>query len=94
MIATRYNRGSGYAHRLPQWERSWIETRFIPERKSCGNCSRVSWINEEDIVCAARDLAKSQGDGKMSSLKFEREYNLHNIGLNLAQAISKNIGPI
>jgi hypothetical protein len=51
-------------------------------------------MNEEDIVCAARDLAKSQGDGKMSSLKFEREYNLHNIGLNLAQAISKNTGPI
>lgn len=75
MVAKSYNKGSGYARHLPQWEKSWIENRFIPERKSCGNCGNVSWMNEEDVACATRDFAKSQGESKMYSLNCEMEKN-------------------
>lgn len=64
MVATNYNKGTGYARNLIIWERSWTENRSIPQRKSRKSSANVSWMNEEDISCAARDFVKTQGEGK------------------------------
>jgi hypothetical protein len=63
-VAVSNNRGTTTARMIVKWERSWVQQRTIPERKSRDIKYNVSWMNEEDIACAARDFARSQGEGK------------------------------
>ena len=63
-VAASNKRGSKTARKIIQWEKSWVEQRTIPERKSKNMTCSTSWMNEEDIACAARDFARSQREGK------------------------------
>lgn len=62
MIAAGYNKGSVIARRIVQWEKSWIKCRTIPEKKTSNKDYNTIWMNEEDITCAVREFARSQGE--------------------------------
>jgi hypothetical protein len=64
MVARANNKGEKSARRIVQWEISWVARRIIPKRKTQGKKSSYSWMHEEEICCAVRDFAKSQGEGK------------------------------
>jgi hypothetical protein len=68
MIARANNKGEKSARRIVQWENSWVAQRIIPKRKKQSNNSNYSWMHEEEICCAVRDFARSQGEGKGSRL--------------------------
>jgi hypothetical protein len=86
MVATNHNKGTGYARNLVVWERSWTENRIIPQRQSRKSPASVSWMNEEDIACAARDFVKTQGDGKLPFSSSCEAISLTFIRNNLVQA--------
>jgi hypothetical protein len=64
MVAISYNKGSCIARRIVQWEKLWVECRTIPEKKAKDRNYNTIWMNEEDITCAVRDFARSQGERK------------------------------
>jgi hypothetical protein len=64
IVAASHNRRTETARRIVQWEKSWVEQRTIPQGKWGGEKWNASWMNEEDILCAVRDFARSQGEGK------------------------------
>lgn len=70
VVAVSNMKGGKTAQMIVHWERSWVEQRIIPERKSRDTKYNASWMNEEDIACAARDFARSQREGK--SRNFNR----------------------
>jgi hypothetical protein len=64
IVAATHNRRGGTARRIMQWEKSWVGQRTIPQGNWGGKKWNVSWMNEEDILCAVRNFARSQGEGK------------------------------
>ena len=64
MITAGNKKGKTTAQRIVQWENSWVSQRVIPERKNRAACNE-SWMNEEDILFAAREFIKTQGEGKL-----------------------------
>ena len=60
MVAVSYNKGSGIARRIVQWEKTWIRCRTISEKRSRSKSFSTIWMNE-DNTCAVRDFARTRG---------------------------------
>jgi hypothetical protein len=63
IVAKNYGRGTTTGRKIVQWEKSWIESRTIPEGKAGGKQHGVSWMDDEEILLATQQFIKSQGEG-------------------------------
>jgi len=66
VVAITFNRRRHTGRRIITWERQWIESGRIPESKAGKHRARLSWLEDEGILCGIRDFAKSQGEGQIS----------------------------
>ena len=68
IVATTANKGGHTGKMIVKWERQWIKDRTIPESRAGKHNACLSLLDDEGILCAVRDFAKTQGEGKSSSL--------------------------
>ena len=61
-IFRAFDRGHHTARNIVQWEKSWVHTREIPERKK--RSDGKSWMYDENINNAIKEFARAQGDSK------------------------------
>jgi len=64
MVAATYNRRGHTAKKLLKWVKGWINDRTIPESKAGKHKACISLLENEGVLCAIRDFAKTQGEGK------------------------------
>ena len=62
MVAITFDRRQHTGRKIVTWERQWIEGGKIPESKAGKHRARLSWLEDEGILCGIRDFAKSQGE--------------------------------
>ena len=55
-----FKEGHGTARKIKQWEKSWVDNRTIPEKKTCNNYK--SWMDDEDLKESIQDFARKQSD--------------------------------
>ena len=63
IVASTNRKGSYTGTKIIQWERSWIKDRIIPDTKAGKHNHCVSWMDDEGVLIAVRDFARSQGEG-------------------------------
>jgi hypothetical protein len=63
MVAASFNRRSWTGRKIVRWERHWMKNRTIPESKAGKHRACLSWLEDEGVLCAVRDFAKTQGEG-------------------------------
>ena len=61
-VSHAFGRGYHTARSIVQWEKSWMHTREIPERKE--RSDGESWMYDEDVNNAIKGFARVQGDSK------------------------------
>jgi hypothetical protein len=61
-VAASFNRGLTVARSIIQREKSWVNLRQIPSRKTPD--TYASWLNDENVVMAIRNFARKQKDSK------------------------------
>lgn len=64
MVAASFNRRSWTGRKIVRWERHWMTNRTIPESKAGKHRACLSWLEDEGVLCAVRDFAKTQGEGQ------------------------------
>jgi hypothetical protein len=62
-VAASFDRRQHTTKKL-QWEKAWIDTRILPESKAGKHKARLSWLDDEGILCAIQNFVKSQGEGE------------------------------
>lgn len=61
-VARAFGRSSPTARLIVQWEKEWVGTREIPERKEREDSD--SWMYDGDLNDAMREFVRTQGDSK------------------------------
>lgn len=59
-VARCFGRGQETSWNIIRWENSWIDERFIPEKKHYRD--HESWMDDEDLLGSVQNFAKQQGD--------------------------------
>ena len=66
VAAANFKRGKATGKKIVRWEIEWLKHRRIPESKSGKHSAGMSWLEDEGVLCAVREFAVSQGEGKCS----------------------------
>lgn len=82
VVATTFNRRRHTGKMIVKWERQWVKDRIIPESRAGKHKACLSLLEDEGILCAVRDFAKTQGEGKSSSFLKEKQYRAISILYN------------
>jgi len=64
IVAANFKRGINTGRKIIQWEREWMRHRRIPESRAGKHSACLSWLADEGVLCAVREFAVSQGEGK------------------------------
>ena len=65
VVAITFNCRKHTGRKIITWEKQWIDNGKIPESKAGKHKGRLSWLEDEGILCGVRDFAKSQGEGQI-----------------------------
>lgn len=60
IVSCAFGRGYHTAQSIVQWEKSWVHTREIPERKE--RSDGESWMYDEGVNNAIKAFARAKGD--------------------------------
>ena len=66
IVAATFNRRGHTGKKIVTWEKQWIRGRTIPESRAGKHKACLSLLEDDGILCAVRDFAKTQGEGKLS----------------------------
>lgn len=61
-IARSFGRSGPTARNIVQWEKEWVASQEIPERKEREDSD--SWMYDRDLNDAMREFVRTQGDRK------------------------------
>ena len=61
-VAQAFGRSSPKARLIVQWEKEWVDTREIPERKKREDSDL--WMYDGDLNDAMREFVRTEGDSK------------------------------
>ena len=76
-VAATFGRRQHTAKKLDKWAKEWVLKRVIPESKAGKHKARLSWLNDEGILCAIQDFTRSQGECKCCVIPIP-ELSYHN----------------
>ena len=57
-----------FARSIPQWERLWVEERYVPESKRGHHAKTKSWLSDEDVQLELRKQVSILKEGQSSSI--------------------------
>lgn len=63
-VAATFNRHGHVARKLLQLEKTWVDSRTLPKSKAGKHKASLSWLEDEAVLCAVRDFAKTEGEGE------------------------------
>ena len=61
-VARGFGRGNPTARNIVRWEKEWVSSRTIPERKEREDFD--SWMYDGDLNDAMREFVRTQGNSK------------------------------
>ncbi|KAN0083545.1 hypothetical protein V8E54_002633 [Elaphomyces granulatus] len=76
ITANSFGRGLHTGKMIVKWTNSWVRHREIPNTNAGRHMHNFTWMDDEDVVFAARNFCRQQGE-KLSSYKlaqFVAEY--------------------
>ena len=75
IVARSFNQGRGFARRISQWEKSWVEERIVPESRRGLHIKTKSWLNDEGIQLEVRRQVSMMKEGQSRRYQWPREDN-------------------